>query len=206
MRSERAAPRLMAISDRRQLVDEGLTEWARRVAAAGVDAIQLREKDLPDRAVYELARFLRARLPTTTAILVNGRADIAVAAGADGVHLPASEVSPAIVARRWGERLLVGRSTHTIEEIEDAASGRADYVTYGPVFPTPSKPGHDGVGLEALSVASSAVEVPILAVGGISREEIPAVAAAGACGAAAIRLFTGPDLPSVVAGAEEAFG
>src|SRR5215213_1519112 len=112
--------RLLAISDRRSLGDGDLSGWLHRLAAAGVDAVQIREKDLDDRAVWEITRAARAILPSTTRLLVNGRADIAVAAGADGVHLPSDGVPPAALRRRFGPGLLLGVSTHSVDEVERA--------------------------------------------------------------------------------------
>src|SRR6185503_6449694 len=107
---------LLAISDRRGLHGVTLPAWATALAGAGVPAVQLREKDLDDRACYELLRELRRALPHAR-LLVNGRADLALAAGADGVHLPADGIPTAVLRRRFGDALLIGRSTHTVDEV-----------------------------------------------------------------------------------------
>lgn len=177
--------KLLAISDRRSLAGD-LRDWFRALAAAGVDAVQLREKDLDDGDLYELAREARALLPPPTVLLVNGRADVALAAGADGVHLPADGVPVAPLRDRFGSRLLIGRSTHAQGEVEEALREGADYVTFGPVFPTPGK--GEGVGLAALATAAQA-GIPVYALGGVKIEGLGAIAAAGAAGAAGIRLF-----------------
>jgi thiamine-phosphate pyrophosphorylase len=147
---------------------------------------------------------LRRRLPPPARLLVNGRADLALAAGADGVHLPADGVPVAPLRRRFGRALLLGRSTHRLEEVAEAAQAGADYVVFGPVFPVPGK--GEPAGLERLA-AAAALGVPVLALGGIGLAELPRVAAAGAAGAAGIRLFADPGaLPRVVAAAREVFG
>jgi thiamine-phosphate pyrophosphorylase len=195
-----AVPFLLAVSDRRLLPGgTSLPAWAAAVAEAGVPALQLREKDLADRALWALAFACRERMAAACRLLVNGRADLALAAGADGVHLPADEV-PAAPLRRWlGGRFLVGRSTHRLEEVAAAAAEGVDYVTFGPVFATPAKSVFGPPqGLDALAAACRQ-GVPVIAVGGLTWERLPLVAAAGARGAAGIRCFHEPGLAAGVA-------
>jgi len=195
--------RLLAISDRRSLVDGDLSGWLSRLAAAGVDAVQIREKDLDDRAVWEMTRAARAILPSTTRLLVNGRADIALAAGADGAHLPSDGVPPAALRRRFGPELLLGVSTHTVDEVERARDAGADYATFGPVWETPGK--GPAAGIEALARAAGC-GLPVLALGGVTIDRFGEVVAAGAAGVAAIRLFQRPSDPSdAVAAARHRF-
>lgn len=188
-------PRLLAISDRRSLPPgDDPASWLRRVAAAGVAAVQLREKDLPDDELFRLARSFRALLPPPRLLLLNGRGDVALAAGADGVHLPAAGLPASEIRRLWeergaGRRPLIGRSTHTTEEVEAALDEGVDYVTFGPVYPTPSKaPYGPPPGLEGLRRAC-AVGLPVLALGGVTAQRLTEVRRAGARGAAGIRVF-----------------
>ncbi|MBV8203272.1 MAG: thiamine phosphate synthase [Acidobacteria bacterium] len=163
--------------------------WFAALAAAGVDAVQLREKRLDDLALYELARLARAALPPPALLLVNGRADVALAAGADGVHLPADGVPAGALRARFGGSLLIGVSTHRLEEVEQARRAGADYVLFGPVYPMPAASGHGPpVGLAALARAAT-LGIPVYALGGVTLERFAAVAAAGAAGVAGIRLF-----------------
>jgi thiamine-phosphate pyrophosphorylase len=195
------ALRLLAISDRRSFTGGALGEWAGAVAAAGVPAIQLREKDLADQALLTLARLVRAAAPRPTSLLVNGRADIALAADADGVHLPADGAPTAALRRRWGSRLVIGRSAHNKAEVAAAADEGADYVTFGPVFASPGK--GPCTGLDGLA-AVTGLGVPVFALGGVGVDRLGEVAAAGAAGAAGIRLFQDIDrLPEIVAAAAE---
>jgi thiamine-phosphate pyrophosphorylase len=194
---------LLAISDRASLAIP-LADWLRALGAAGIGAVQLREKDLDDRDLYDLARLARTVLPPPTRLLVNGRLDVALAAGADGVHLPADGVPVRALRARFGREVLIGRSTHTLEEVERARDEGADYVTFGPVFATPGK--GPPVGLEALARAATA-GVPVLALGGVTLERLEDLAAAGAAGVAAIRLFQSPgNLTEVARTAREVFG
>lgn len=195
--------RLLAISDRRSSQDEDLGGWLTLLAAAGVDAVQIREKDLDDRALWHSVRSARVILPPATCLLVNGRADIAVAAGADGVHLPVDGVPPAALRRRFGPGLLLGISTHSVKEVERARDAGADYATFGPVWETPGK--GPATGLEALARAA-ATGLRVYALGGVTIERFGAVAAAGAAGVAAIRLFQRPsELREAVEAARSCF-
>jgi len=180
----------------------------RQLAAAGIGAVQIREKDLDDRSLYDLARVARSLLPPAARLLINGRIDIAVAAGADGVHLPADGLPLAPLRRRFGGDggpLLLGRSTHSQAEIERARDEGADYVTFGPVFPTPGKERYGPpLGLAALARAAAA-GIPVYALGGITLERFADVAAAGAAGVAGIRLFQDAGLAEAALSAREHF-
>ena len=194
--------RLLAISDRSSL-PLPMADWLRGLGAAGVGAVQIREKDLDDRALFGLARLARAALPPRTRLLVNGRVDVALAAGAGGVHLPADGVPVAALRARFGPGVVIGRSTHRVEEIERARDDGADYVTFGPVYDTPGK--GPAVGLAELSRAAAA-GLPVYALGGVTLERLGELAAAGASGVAAIRMFQRTDLDQVARAARELFG
>jgi thiamine-phosphate pyrophosphorylase len=144
----------------------------------GLDYLQIREKDLPARTLFEFtAAVVELRASRATRILVNERADIAVAARADGVHLPAA------APRRTLPRLLVARSCHTLDEVRSAD---ADFVTFGPIFESPGKGEPLGIGLlrEACRLGK-----PVFALGGITEENAASCVEAGAAGIAGIRLF-----------------
>lgn len=208
-RPRHRVPRLLAISDGTVSTggdDPRFTRWLEAVAAAGVDGVQLREKHLDDRSLYEIAGFARRRLPSQVRLLINGRADVALAAGADGVHLPAAGLPVAALRERFGPELVIGRSTHAPEEVASARDAGADYVTFGPVYPTPSKAAYGPPpGLEGLRQAV-ATGLPVLALGGVDAGRLEEVAAAGAAGAAGIRVFQDASgLPELVRRAEELF-
>lgn len=195
-------PRLLAISDERRLAVP-FPEWVAGLAAAGVDGVQLREKELDDGELLALARAARVRLPAA-ALLINGRLDVALAAGADGVHLPSDGLPAAPLlawAARLGRRPLVGRSTHTLAEVAAARDEGADYVTFGPVFATPGKGAP--VGTPALAAAAR-LGVPVLALGGLEPERVAEAIAAGAHGVAAIRAFRTRDAAAAMVAASAA--
>lgn len=187
-------PRTLAISDRTALrVD--WESWCAALAEAGVEALQVREKAATDRELLALVRAARRCFPPPGLLLVNGRADLALAADADGVHLPATGLPHAAARAVIGPARLLGSSTHRALEIEAAAtSGRVDYVLYGPLHATPSKAGRiEPRGISSLSEVAR-LGIPVLAVGGIDDGERAAAAiAAGALGVAGIRAFKDPD-------------
>lgn len=155
-----------------------------RAVAAGVEMIQVREKDLGAAELLDLVCKVRdLAAGSSTKVMVNGRLDIALAAGIDGVHLPGDGL-PAATVRPYVRTL--GISTHSIDEAIRAEQDRADYIVFGPVFETPGK---TAVGLDALRTVVNAVKIPVLAIGGITAENTSSVMDAGAAGIAAIRLF-----------------
>jgi thiamine-phosphate pyrophosphorylase len=160
-------------------------------ASAGVDLIQIRVKQLSTKELYELTRTaVQALGETDVRLLVNGRADVAAAAGADGVHLPGDGL-PAGEIRRAFPELIVGVSTHSIEEIRAAKQDGADFAVFGPVFATPGK--GEGVGAERLSEAVAAADAfPIIALGGIDESNYDAALNRGPAGFAAIRALSDP--------------
>jgi len=158
---------------------------ARAAVEAGVDLIQLREKRLTGKLLFELTQNVaEITSGSRTKLLVNDRLDIALAAGAGGVHLASTSVPVEAVRANVNDEFLIGVSCHSAEDIAGAAG--ADFALYGPVFASPGK--GDGVGIERLaSVCASAGDLPVLAIGGIDEGNYTSVLDAGAAGFAAIR-------------------
>lgn len=171
---------------------EALLSQIHAAAAAGIDLIQLREPDL-DAAdlVWLTRRALDAIRDTSTRLVVNERTDVALAAGAHGVHLRASSPAAVRVRQLVPSSFLIGRSVHSAAEaVAVARAGAIDYLVLGTVFPTPSKPdGHPTVGVGEVAEAARQIAIPVLAIGGITVERAAELAAAGASGVAAIGLF-----------------
>jgi len=154
----------------------------------GVEWIQIRAKDLSARALFELVTAaMKLPNPHASKIIVNTRADVAIAAGAVGVHLPSG--SPA--ARFWKRPgFLVGVSCHSLQDVRQAEAEGADYALFGPVFAPLSKSSVlEPRGLEGLAQAAAAVRIPVLALGGVTHENSAACVSAGAAGVAGISLF-----------------
>jgi thiamine-phosphate diphosphorylase len=169
------------VTDRRR---GDVLECAARAVKAGVDIIQVREKDLPASELFQLvARIKDLAAGTTTKVLVNDRLDVAIAAEVDGVHLPEDGL-PVRRVRPYVH--VLGASVHGVERAKQAAAEGADFVIFGPVFATPGK---EPVGLDALRGVVCAVQIPVLAIGGVTAANTGAVLQAGAAGIAAIRLF-----------------
>ena len=193
---------ICVVTDRRRLAGAGasfegsrrcLIEQARFAADAGVDLIQVRERDLE---AAELARLVTDLLEVThdtlTRIIVNDRIDVALACGAGGVHLRGDSVDVADARRLAPAGFLIGRSVHRVDEAVRAAQA-ADYLIAGTVFPTDSKPSATArLGLGGLQTIVRAVRAPVLAIGGVAENRIEDIRAAGAAGFAAIGCFMRP--------------
>jgi thiamine-phosphate pyrophosphorylase len=197
------------VTDRRRLVGPGassadarrcLLTQARQAVDAGVDLIQVRERDLEAAELASLvADLLAITRPTVTRLIVNDRLDVALACGADGVHLRSDSIAVAAARRLAPAGFLIGRSVHGVDEA--AAANGADYLIAGAVFPSESKPpAHARLGIDGLRAVAGAVTAPVLAIGGITIERLEEVAASGVAGVAAIGLFVGS------AGASDASG
>jgi thiamine-phosphate diphosphorylase len=179
-------------------------------ARAGVHLIQIRQAAIDARCLHRVvARSVQAVAGTAARILVNDRLDVALAAGAHGVHLRGGSMSAARVRAVAPPGFLIGRSVHSADESQRMAlEGGLDYMLFGTVFATPSKPGTVGVGTAALTAACAGVAVPILALGGMGLQGLVSVGRSGAAGWAAIGLFADCQrqmLPSVIAQAVSAF-
>jgi thiamine-phosphate pyrophosphorylase len=176
------------ITDRRRLEGRDLTTLVREAAAAGVDRVQVREKDLEGRGLRALVgAVLAATSGTSARVLVNGRPDVAVAAGAAGVQLPEDGLPVADVKRAW-PGLVVGASRHSVDGARRAEAEGADFVLLGPIFATPGKE-ERALGLGPLAEAARALGIPVHAVGGVGAGNARQVVEAGARGLAAIRAF-----------------
>lgn len=167
-----------------------LIDYIEQTANAGADIVQIRERDLSARDAYCLAKAAGDRLRGKGCLLlVNDRADIAACTGA-GVHLTARSLTSEVVRRTFGPDILIGVSTHTLEEAELAARGEADFVVFGPVFETASKKEFGPpVGLEALRGVAARLSIPVIALGGIKLTNYREALDAGAAGVAGISMF-----------------
>lgn len=165
---------------------------AEAAVAAQISLFQIREKRLSARVLYELAaRATKITRGSLTKLLVNDRLDVALAAGADGVHLTSTSLPAQVVRKLSGPEFLIGASTHSLETARDARDSGADFAVFGPVFETESKHAYGPPqGLDKLQqVASELQGFPVVALGGITLDNAESCFAAGASGIAGIRLF-----------------
>jgi len=164
-----------------------ICDFAEELAGGGATLIQLREKNSSAKEILRVARALRRVLPSEVALILNDRADLALAAAAEGVHVGQDDI-PADSARRIvGPDRIVGLSTHNPEQVREADATKADYVAVGPVFATVSKDNPDPViGLEGVRQARALTQKPIVAIGGIAVENCRSVIEAGADSVAVI--------------------
>jgi thiamine-phosphate pyrophosphorylase len=172
---------------------EAVVESVAAAARGGVDLIQVRERTLEDGALVTLVgRCVEAVRGTRTRVLVNDRPDVAVAARAHGVHLRGDSYDAARVRAIVPPAFLIGRSVHTAEDaVRAGQAGTVDYLMFGSVFETASKPGRTPAGLAALERTVRDVAIPVLAVGGVTEANAALVAQTGAAGVAAIGVFAG---------------
>ena len=185
-------PRLYPIIDPALLPGPGdqatrVANFARELAKGGATLIQYRNKTGSGRQMLDDARELRRVLSSELRLIMNDRADLCLAAGFDGVHVGQEDLSPESARMVVGDRLWVGVSTHSVEQVIEADKTSADYIAIGPVFPTTSKEKPDPViGLEGVRAARAATRKPLVAIGGITRVNCAAVIQAGADSVAVI--------------------
>lgn len=178
-------PPIYLIVDRASCVPRSVEGVVGEALDAGIRLLQLREKQMPVERLRDLAeRLVKIARSYDARLVINSHPDIAVSVGAAGVHLPALGPSPASVRRRFGRSLIIGCSAHNAEELTRAKAG-SDFATYGPVYPTPSKPDADAfAGVEGLRRAAASIDLPLFALGGVTPGRARLCRAAGVAGVA----------------------
>ena len=177
------------ITDRRQLpAHESLLDCIARQLNLGIEMIQLRERDLDAHELYTLAQAVLALPnPQGTRLLINDRVDVALAAGAGGVHLRGHAPAPLTIRATAPSDFLIGVSCHSVDEVRRSADEGASFAVLAPIYPTPGK--GPALGLDCLRDAAAAVAIPVLALGGITAQRIAECLAMGAAGIAGISMF-----------------
>jgi thiamine-phosphate pyrophosphorylase len=169
--------------------------------SAGVKLVQLRLKNVSDKELFEYATLARKLTDSADALLIiNDRVDIAMAVKADGVHLGQNDL-PATIARQLAPELIIGVSTHSVDEAKKAQLDGASYVNIGPLFPTKTKLwDKEFLGIEGLKRISSVINIPFTVMGGIKKEHIPLLVSVGACTIAVVTAITEADNPEKASG------
>jgi thiamine-phosphate pyrophosphorylase len=181
------APFLYAVADYETLSSGGTFAYLSALLKARVPVIQLREKNASDKTLVEQAEAVRRNMQDSDALLfINDRVDIALAAGAHGVHLGQDDISAEAAREIAGDRLLIGISTHSMKEANKARLFCPDYLSVGAVFASPTKPERTPVGATLITAVARKFGIPVVAIGGINADNAAQVAAAGAAGAAVI--------------------
>ncbi len=201
--------KLYLISDRTQCVGVHLVQAVAQAVDAGVRCVQVREKDLaPDKVLNLVTEIRNATRQHGARIIVNSRTDVALASGADGVHLPETGTAIATARKCLGPApaSLIGSSTHSIARALHVEASGADFITFGPVFETPSKARYgQPLGLAALKEVCSSVDIPVFALGGIDADRAKSCLDAGAFGVAAISaILASHDIAETVASFRQA--
>jgi thiamine-phosphate pyrophosphorylase len=178
-----------------------LAEFVESAIAGGVDVVQLREKELDARPLLRRASLL-ARVCGAHGVpfILNDRPDLALEAGADGVHLGRDDAPCALARRILGPGAIIGTSTHSEADLDEALGEPVDYLSAGPVVETPTKPGRPGTGTGYLSLAAARSPMPVFVTGGVTPETVPGLVAAGARHFVVVRYLVGADDPKAAAG------
>ncbi|MCI9503507.1 MAG: thiamine phosphate synthase [Hungatella sp.] len=196
MKSDKKHMLLYAVTDRAWTGKQTLYQQVEAALRGGVTCVQLREKDLAEALFLQEARELRGlcrqyKVP----FIVNDNVDIAIACKADGVHVGQEDLAAGEVRRRIGDEMILGVSVHTVEEARQAVRDGADYLGLGAVFPTSTKTDADPMSREILRAICDAVDVPVVAIGGINRDNLLRLAGSGVDGVALVSaIFSAEDV------------
>ncbi len=191
-------PCLLLVTDRTRVF--GLLEDAvAEAVAGGVNAVQLREKDLPAGELLQTAQRLRTITKGRALLLINDRLDVALACEADGIHLPENGLPPKVARQVGGNDLYLGRSVHSVAAAQQAARSGADYLVVGTIYATSSHPGDPASGTGLITEVAHVVDLPLVGIGGITPEKVHEVIQAGATGGAVISAILGARQPRAAA-------
>ena len=184
------------VTDEKALKGKPLLPIISSALDGGVDIIQLRVKNTPFKEALDIGRAIKNLLKGREALfIVNDDIDLAVSLDSDGIHLGQNDTPPEAVREALGRKKIIGLSTHSMAEAREAVKKDIDYISIGPVFPTPTKPDYKAVGLEAVKNVSKEINIPFVAIGGIDESNIKEVVAAGAKRVAVVRAILSSDEP-----------
>lgn len=193
--------KLYLVTDRSKFEDDNtFLDAVSSAVKGGVSIVQLREKNASTKKFIELAKVLKEICSQYDALfIINDRIDVAMAVGADGVHLGQDDMDIYTARKILGDAAIIGISTHKPEDAINAINHGADYIGVGPVFTTPTKPGREAVGFEYVKWAAENVDIPFFAIGGINIDNLNQVIEAGASRIAVVRAIINAESPELVA-------
>ena len=192
--------RLYVIIDRGACKGRDLAWVARQAIRGGADVIQLRDKAASAQAlIVQARRLLAVTKPAEVPLIINDRVDVAVATGADGVHLGQEDLPIAAARRLLGPGRIIGKSSHSLTQALEADQEELDYLALGPVYPTPTKLDYPPVGLKLIGEVSARVRHPLVVIGGVDGTTLPEVVAAGAACVAVVRAVCAAEDPQAAA-------
>lgn len=191
---------LYVIVDRAAVGRRSVEEVAASAVLGGADVIQFRDKKSPDHEVNQIARrLLLITKKAGVALVLNDRVEIARQVGADGVHVGQEDWPIARVREAVGNEMIVGKSTHSLEQALAAQAEGASYIGFGPLFATPTKPGYGSIGLGLIPKAASVIDIPMVCIGGIDEANVEAVLQAGGRCIAVVRAVCAAENPEASA-------
>ena len=195
-----SAWRLYVIVDKAAAKARDLAWIADRAIRGGADVIQLRDKAASAQALIEEAkRCVQLTKAAGVPLIINDRVDVAVAVGADGVHLGQDDLPVSVARQILGPGRIIGASTHSLKQALEADRAGVDYLAVGPIYPTPTKPEASSVGASLISQVKAQVQRPLVTIGGIDQTTLPEVLAAGATCVAVVRAVCGAEHPEAAA-------
>lgn len=200
MRCDKKTMLLYAVTDRAWTDKMSLYEQVKAALENGVTCVQLREKELDEEAFLEEAVVIRKLCNQySVPFIVNDNVDIAIKSGADGIHVGQEDMLASDVRRRVGDKMIIGVSVHTVEEATEAVRNGADYLGLGAVFSTSTKTDVDTMSSETLRDICAAVDIPTVAIGGISKKNITQLRGSGVDGVAVVSAIFASDDPGKAA-------
>ncbi len=199
MKCDKRHMQLYAVTDRTWVGKQTLYEQVEAALKGGVTCVQLREKELDEAAFLQEAKDICALCRRyNVPFIINDNVEIAIACGADGIHVGQEDMAAGKVRRRVGDSMILGISVHTVEEARQAVQDGADYLGLGAVFPTSTKMDVEQMSSETLQTICNAVDVPIVAIGGINRDNLLKLAGSGVDGVALVSaIFSAEDIESI---------
>jgi len=189
-------PGIYLIADRDTLKGKDIASVVSKSLDAGADIVQLRDKTATNEEFLEAAKKIKSLAKDKGALfIIDDRVDMALALDSDGIHLGQDDTPVETARRILGKKKIIGLSTHSASQIDEATKKDVDYISVGPVYSTPTKPDYAPVGLDLIRTASRKLKIPFVAIGGIDESNIKEVTAAGAKRIAVVRAILSSDSP-----------